>query len=452
MIHLPGALWVLLVPAATLAAESVLQARIAAASPGDTVRVPPGVYSGNIVLDRRIAFIGEGRPILRGDSAGIVLTLLADSCTVEGFIVERSGDDLMREDAGIMVRSDRNVIRGNTLRDVLFGIYLLEADSNLVEANSVTGRAKPDIGQRGSGIHIWNSHRNRFVGNRITAARDGFYIQYAHHTIIERSEVYGLRYGVHYMYADSNVFTGNLFTDNAAGAAIMYSRGIRMRHNVFRQNRGFSSFGILFQDCHGMVADSNFMTDNVVGMFFEATTGNLFRHNIIARNDVALQMFQNSTGNTFTENNFVENLSPLTIIGRRTGARWSSGGRGNHWSGYRGYDLDGDGIGDVPMKVQNVFQYLEGRNANVRLYLYSPASQALSAAAEAFPIIAVNEEGDEHPLMQPVPLACLPVPGSAATPARGRGWLGASPAGAAAVILLGGLLFRRAQRRGGRGK
>jgi nitrous oxidase accessory protein len=203
------------------------------------------------------------------------------------------------------------------------------------------------------------------------------------------------------MYADSNIFLYNVFRSNVAGAAVMYSQGIRMRHNVFMHNRGFASFGILFQDCHGMEADSNVIADNEVGIFFEATTANRFRHNIIARNDVALQMFQNSIQNVFTENNFVDNLSPLSIVGKRTGSHWNTSGRGNFWSSYEGYDLNDDGIGDIPMSIQNVFQYLEGQNPNLRLYLYSPASQAIAAASRAFPIIAINEERDAYPLMTP---------------------------------------------------
>jgi nitrous oxidase accessory protein len=295
----------------------------------------------------------------------------------------------------------------NKLRDILFGIYLLGANNNAIIANRIVGRNELELGERGSGIHIWNSQHNRFIGNVITEARDGFYIQNANYTYIERNEVFNLRYGVHYMYADSNVFLRNKFYDNVAGAAIMYSRGITMRHNSFVRNRGFASFGILFQDCHDTIADSNVIADNVVGMFFEASTNNVFRHNIIAQNDVALQMFQNSERNTFTENNFIDNLNPLSLVGKRTLTHWSRNGKGNYWSAYDGYDLDHDGIGDVPMKIQNVFDYLEGQYPNLRLYLYSPASQALAAAAKAFPIIEINQEVDEHPLMRPVELAKL---------------------------------------------
>jgi nitrous oxidase accessory protein len=426
-----------------------LQARIQRAQPGDTLVVATGVYAGNLVLEKRLVLLGLDKPVIRGEGKGSCVSILADSCVVSGFVIERSGNDLMAEDAGILVKSDRNRIAHNELRDILFGVYLLEADENEIIGNAIVGRKEIDYGSRGSGIHIWNSHRNVVRGNSIEHARDGFYIQYANHTLIERSKVTGTRYGLHYMYADSNAFRFNTFTENIAGAAIMYSKEITFRHNIFAHNRGFASYGILFQDCKGIIADSNIIVDNAVGLFFEASSGNRFAHNIIARNDVALQIFQNSTGNIFFENNFIDNLSPLSIVGKRTESHWSWQGRGNYWSSYDGYDVDGDGIGDVPMKIQNVFHYLEGRSPNLRLYLYSPASQALAAATRAFPIIKINEELDTAPLIRPADLSRLPaVTMSEGTPRANKvnlAWVGFGIGCGVIGIFLGRLV-----RRGGR--
>ncbi|MDH4069059.1 MAG: nitrous oxide reductase family maturation protein NosD [Ignavibacteria bacterium] len=379
----------------------LLQEHVDAARPGDSILVAEGRYHGNLLVSKRLSLIGSRGAVLLGNGTGSVVTITADSCELSGFSIENSGIMLAEEDAGIMVQSGRNHIRGNQLSDILFGIYLWGADSNIVSGNTVTGKAQLGLGQRGSGIHIYNSVSNRFVGNRISDMRDGFYILYANNSYIEGCEVFNVRYGLHYMYADSNIFIGNSFHDNIAGAAIMYSNGIQMFRNEFRDNRGFSSYGILFQDCHDLIAEYNVITDNTVGMFMESSTGNLFRANLIARNHIALQMFQNSTSNTFTENDFIENLSPLTIVGKSTGSIWSVQGRGNYWSSYDGYDLDGDGTGDVPMKIQNIFEYLEGQTPGVRLYLYSPASQALAVAANSFPILDTSGEVDPHPLMRP---------------------------------------------------
>lgn len=425
-----------------------LQELLDRAAPGDTLIVCGGIHAGPLTLRKRLIMIGENAPVLRGEGKGSVITIEADSCVVRGFVVEHSGSMLVNEDAGILVKSSYNRIERNSLRDVLFGIYLLHAHDNTVLDNTIVGRKELDIGQRGAGIHVWNSLFNRFIGNVITDARDGFYIQNASHSWIEKNDVSAVRYGLHYMYADSNVFLLNSFHDNVAGAAVMYSRSIVMKHNVFSHHRGFSSFGILFQDCHDLLADSNVITDNVVGLFFEASTHNLFRHNIIAQNDLALQMFQNSVDNTFTENIFQDNLSPLAIVGKRTETRWSLNGRGNYWSSYEGYDLDGDGIGDNPMRILNVFHYLEGQNAHVRLYLYSPASQALAAAAKAFPIIMINEETDDYPLMQPFTVTTFPAVravqrGRAQHESRMQAWLALPIVGLIALSIVYHRMARR---------
>jgi len=445
----PLVLFILVWP--SFAQQNVLQQRIERALAGDTLAVASGTHEGNILLDKKLVLLGEGMPIIRGTGKGSCVVITADSCMISGFVIERSGSDLMAENAGILVKSDYNKLMNNDLRDILFGIYLLQADRNEVSDNVIVGRKEIDYGQRGSGIHIWNSHHNRFRGNTVSFARDGFYIQYASHTLIELSTVSNVRYGLHYMYADSNRFLRNRFTDNVAGAAIMYSRQIDFRHNVFARNRGYASYGLLFQDCKRVTADSNVIVDNAVGMFFEASSGNRFYRNIIAQNDVALQMFQNSTGNFFSENNFIDNLNPLSIVGKQTESSWSPERRGNYWSSYDGYDLDNDGIGDVPMKIQNTFQYLEGQYPNLRLYLYSPASQALAVATTAFPIININEERDVAPLMHPVDLSQIPaarlsVPRESNQTTHGIniGWAGV----AAFSVGFVGFVFKRVVQRG----
>ncbi len=390
--------------AQSLFAQQTIQSLIERAQPGDTVIINGGRYCEDIVIAKTIHLIGKQSPVIYGTGKGSIVTILAPMCTVSGFVIEHTGNMLVNEDAGILIKSNHNIIRNNTLNDILFGVYLYMSDSNMIAQNVVTGRQSLSQGERGSGIHLWNSNHNILEHNTVSETRDGFYIQNANHTLIQDNEVYNLRYGLHYMYADSNTFLRNIFRDNVAGAAIMFTRGIVMKHNIFLRNRGFASYGMLLQDCHYSVADSNIFSDNVIGIFFESSTNNLFCNNIIARNDLALEMFQNSIHNTFTENNFIDNLNPLTIVGRRTESFWSLNSKGNYWSSYDGYDIDNNGVGDVPMKIENVFSYLEGNNGNVRLYLYSPASQALAVSAKAFPILDISGEKDEYPLMEPVPL------------------------------------------------
>ena len=379
-----------------------LRQAIEAAARGDVIRVQPGTYIGNLVLDKPVTLEGTGRPVIRGDGRGSTIVITAERCAVRGFAIERSGDRLEEEDSGILLKSRQNTIEGNDLRDVLFGIYLFHSDDNRIIGNVIEGRATLEIGERGSGIHVWNSAGNAIVGNTITRARDGMYFQNAYRSVVRGNRITELRYGLHYMYSDDNLFEDNLFSDNIAGAAIMYSKRIAFRHNLFIHDRGVNSFGILFQGDDDCQAEENLVVDNSVGIFMEALKTSIFRRNLVAANDTAIEIFSSASGNTFEANNFVENLSPVWVVGRHTETQWNGLRQGNYWSEYSGYDLDGDGVGDVPFRIQNVFEHMEGNYPRLRLYLSSPAAQALALAEKAFPVLGNWEEYDRLPLMKPV--------------------------------------------------
>lgn len=379
-----------------------VQAAINAAQPGDTIQVQAGTYTEQITLDKSLTLEGINRPVLRGTGTGSVIIVTAAGCTIRGFIIEHCGGSLQDEDSGLLLRSKDNLIEDNELRDILYGIYLYHAQHNTIRRNVVSGRSQLEAGERGAGLHLWNSADNIIEDNTITEARDGMYIQTSSGNTIRRNRVSKLRYGLHYMNSDDNRFEDNIFSNNVAGAAIMYSRRIELRRNAFTHNRGFSSFGILFQDCDDIRAEDNYIIDNATGIFMEALRKSAFRRNVIAENDLALQIFSSSAQNVFTENNFIENLSPLSLVGKNTTTQWQENGRGNYWSDYDGYDLDGNGVGDVAHKVQNVFEYLEGNFPRLRLYLSSAAAQSLATAEKTFPIIKGSNETDTAPLARAV--------------------------------------------------
>ena len=59
----------------------------------------------------------------------------------------------------------------------------------------------------------------------------------------------------------------------------------------------------------------------------------------------------------------------------------------NYFSDYEGYDLDGDGVGDVPFRVSELSSTLAGEHELLKFFLATPAMQAIDAVAHAVPVL-----------------------------------------------------------------
>lgn len=381
---------------------------ISKAKPHDTIFVYHGEYFGNILLYKPLVLIGIGRPHIKGESWGSTVTITADSCVVRGFKITGGGNLLQKEDSGILLKnSSHNVIENNLLEDVLFGIYFFASNYNIVRHDTIIGREYLSIGDRGSGIHIWNSHHNLIEKNYITKVRDGLYTHASSNNLILRNYATNLRYGIHYMFSDSNRFEENVFIDNLVGGAVMYSRHIYFKRNIFARNRGFSSYGLLLQSCDYCVAEENYIIDNSVGLHFEGTNYNIIRRNLILNNDLAIMLFASANYDKIYENNFIGNLALLRTVGNPQTTSFSYEGKGNYWDGYLGYDLDDDGVGDVKFRLTNPFESIQGRYPMLQLYLSTPSAKAIELAEKAMPIIKSFKIYDEHPLMRKVEIPDL---------------------------------------------
>ncbi len=385
-----------------------LQELISSAPPGATLRVPPGVYAGPIVIDKPLTLVGDGRAVLDGQGRGTVVHILALDVTIKGFVITNSGRSLAHEDSGILVEAPRARIEENELFDVLFGIYLKNAPGSLIRANSVRGLDVPEA-ERGDALRLWYSSDVLIEGNQTYNARDAI-IWYSARVTVRSNRFQGGRYGVHLMYCKEINIENNLLRKNFVGVYAMYTQNLTLRGNIFMGHRGPSGYGIGLKDTDNAQIVENVIADNSVGAFIDNSPSELgssvlFRKNLFAYNETAVLMLPSVRGNIFTENSFIENFEQVGVAGggELQGNLWS----GNYWGDYVGYDADNDGVGDLAYKSERLFEQLMDRHPQFRLFLYSPAIQALDFAARALPIFKPQPKlTDPRPLMAP-PLPTL---------------------------------------------
>jgi nitrous oxidase accessory protein len=379
-----------------------IAAALEQAKPGDTVYLAGGVYRENIVVDVSVMLTGAPGSEIRGGYEDNVVHITAPGTVLDGLHIAEAGPHLTKDMACVLVEADNVTIRNCTITESLHGVYVKAGNGTEIVGNRIEGRLDLIEADRGNGIHLWNSSQNRIIENEILNARDGIYFSFANFTEVERNHVHQVRYGLHYMYSNDNTFFDNLFENSVAGAALMYSEDIIFARNTFARCRGFRAYGILLQSMSRVTATSNLIIDNSRGIFMNNADTNLVEHNDVVNNDLAVQLNGGCDGNLIVRNNFINNLSDLLLDVSDFETRWADGDGGNHWSSYRGYDLDGNGAGDLPFPIQNVFQVLETKVPEARFYLLSPAAEVLKAAEHALPILRLGDAEDPLPSLLPV--------------------------------------------------
>ena len=414
-------IWLLAVMSSVTAAAAVhevpaggsIAAVLEKAAPGDTIRLAEGTFRENIVVDVPVTLTSDGDAIIRGGYQGNVVHVTAAGTVLEGLHIAEASPRLTKDMACVLVEADDVTIHGCTITESLHGIYVKAGKRTEIVGNRIEGRLDLIEADRGNGIHLWNSSKNRIIENEIFNVRDGIYFSFADSTEIVRNHIHHARYGLHYMYSNDNSFYDNLFERNVAGAALMYSEDIMFARNTFSRCRGFRAYGILLQSMSRVTARGNLIVDNSRGIFMNNADSCDIESNDVVNNDLAIQLNGGCDGNLFVRNNFINNLSDLLLDVSDLETRWADADGGNYWSSYRGYDLDGDGAGDLPFSIQNVFQILETKVPEVRFYLLSPASEVLKAAERALPILRLGDAEDPLPAM--FPINNLQVPWEAST-------------------------------------
>jgi nitrous oxidase accessory protein len=389
-------------------------AAVAQAKDGATIHVYGGRYTGPLVVDKRLTLVGHDWPVIDGNGQGTVVKLQAPGIVLSGFVIRNSGSSLDAENSGIAVEAPQAVIAHNRLEETLFGIYLRQASASVIRGNVIHGKDL-SLPRRGDAIRVWYSNEVQIEDNRVERGRD-VVLWYSKNLTLRGNVVRDGRYGMHFMYCDDAHIELNRLMHNSVGAFLMYSRRLRLRHNLIAYNRGPSGYGVGLKDMDDALIEANVFVDNRVGAYIDNSPREIdstgqFRGNVFAYNTMGLSLLPSVRRNWFVGNSFVDNQEQVNVGGggRLRDNVWTEDTQGNYWSDYVGYDANGDGIGDVPYRAERLFEDLLDRYPALRLFVYSPAVQAIEFAARALPFVKPQPKLiDTSPRMAPHLPAGLP--------------------------------------------
>lgn len=375
---------------------------ISLAKDGDTLIVHGGIYKeGNLIIDKKIIFLGKGLPVLDGEKKHEVLSIKADSVVVDGFKIIRSAYATITDPCGIKVyNSEYVIIQNNVLDDNFFGIYLQNCKNSIIKNNKLKAYGKEEQ-QLGNGIHCWKSNDILIIGNRIDGHRDGIYFEFVFDSLIWRNiSTNNIRYGLHFMFSHSDTYITNVFKNNGAGVAVMYSKDVKMFNNHFKENWGDSAYGLLLKDITDSYIFNNTFGHNTSAIYMEGASRNKIEKNVFKSNGWGMKIQASCMDNEIVNNNFLSNTFDISTNGSLVLNTFDS----NYWDKYEGYDLNKDGIGDVPYHPLSLFAVLTESTPSAMLLYRSFMITLLDKSEKVLPSITPDNFIDKTPLMKSLPL------------------------------------------------
>ncbi|OUE40365.1 copper-binding protein [Billgrantia desiderata SP1] len=396
--------------------DGPLQLHIDAAAPGSELILAEGLYSGSILIDKPLTLRGEPGAILDGEGNGDVIRVTSPDVRIEGLTLHNSGFNLTEMNAGIHAEREahRIHVEDNVLENVAFGLWLWHLEAPSVIGNRIAGNTAVRSQDRGDAIRLYNITGGTIADNDVRDSRDAIYVDTSRDLTFRNNRLRDSRFGIHYMFTHGGKIVGNHTSGTRAGYALMMSRDLEVVNN--RSERDMN-YGILMNyvnystiagnDIRGITAwhgpggSEHGVTLGAEGkaLFIYNSQSNEIRGNRLADSELGIHLTAGSENNRLYDNAFINNRQQVMYVATRS-QEWSRDGRGNYWSDYLGWDLDGDGVGDTPYEPNDAVDRLLWRHPEARLLLHSPAVVALRWVQRQFPIFRAQGVRDSAPLMQ----------------------------------------------------
>ena len=373
---------------------------IAVAADFDTLLIKKGTYKEfNIQVTKPLTIIGENYPVIDGEDNGEIITIVSDNVTIDGLFIINVGTSYTADYAAIrVVQSENFLIQNVVLEKLFFGIYLEKSKNGRVYHNKIIGDAVDEYNS-GNGIQLWYSQNIVVERNIVQHVRDGIYLEFSDNITIENNiSSDNLRYGLHFMFSNDDIYKDNTFENNGAGVAVMFSKRIKMLGNTFKKNWGTTSFGVLLKEINDAEITGNTFEENTVGISIEGSNRINYSKNNFIKNGWAIKVRGACYSNTFIHNNFMYNSFDLAYNSNLNDNIFEE----NYWSDYTGYDLDRNGTGDIPYRPVKLFSYIVNRTPETIILLRSLFMDIIDFSEKVSPVFTPDELVDAKPLMKKI--------------------------------------------------
>ena len=375
-----------------------IKSAIELAAKGDTIRIMKGIYKeGNLVIQKSIVVIGIDYPVLDGENKYEIFTIAANDVSIIGLRMINTGVGSINDISAISaIEAKRLRVLNNQFENTFFGIHLANCIGSVVEDNVLHSNAEVEH-QIGNGIHAWKCDSIIVRNNKVSGHRDGIYFEFVTNSLVEKNfSHHNMRYGLHFMFSHNDEYRSNIFQNNGAGVAVMYTKKVKMISNRFEDNWGASSYGLLLKDIGDADIQLNHFAKNTVAVYMEGSSRCHFTQNVFSGNGWAIKMQANCDENVYSKNSFLSNTFDMATNGSLVLNTVDA----NYWDKYEGYDLDKDRVGDVPYHPVSLYSMVVEKMPSAVMLWRSFLVYMLDRTEKVLPSVTPENLKDIHPAMR----------------------------------------------------
>ena len=370
---------------------NILQQTIDKAPVGATIKLPSGIYSGNIVINKALTIVGKGDDVtIQGEGKGTVITVNSSHVTLKNLHITASGNRMENLNAGIELHHVKHCeVSHCTITDVLYGIDMNMVEDSIISNNYIRSK-KNDISLRGDALKIWYAKNNLIKNNIIDTTRD-VTLTYAHHNTIEGNTFLNNRYGLHLAMSHNNTITNNTFKYNSVGILLMGVKDINVTGNTIQSSKGAAGIAIVADKVSNFHFENNTLKYNAKALYIDtkgAERGKqrFIKNNLISHNGEALHFHASIKNNIITHNTIIGNMDDV-VKDTRDGYKGDNTIEYNYWDRYEGFDKDRDNIGDTSHKNYVYSAQLWQYDHRIKFFYGTPIMTIIDFLAKVAPFI-----------------------------------------------------------------
>ena len=355
---------------------NILQDVIDKAQPYSTLKLPSGIYSGRLVINKPITIIGKDRGvIIDGEQKGRIITITSSNVVLKNLTIRGGGSKMISLDSAIQLnKANHCEISHCRILDSLYGIDMIMSNHTLISDNYITSK-KNSIEFRGNALKIWYSNHNIIRNNTIEYSRDST-LTYSNNNLIENNTFLNNRFAIHIGLSKKNSIKNNIFKYNSVGIMLMMAKDTTVTRNKILSAKGANGIGVVLKNTSNLLFKDNIVKYNALGIYIDTKQTEKgmqreFIHNTIAYNKEGIDFHNIIINNTIIKNNFYSNIDDVVKSAIKYNKKLNKV-EYNYWDRYMGFDKNRDGIGDTSYKIYQYSNQLWQYNHKIKFFYASP--------------------------------------------------------------------------------